>query len=345
MLHTKKMDTEDTTTFSPDDIFALNIGGERCIEVQRRTFLAATGTLLEAMFRGTWGVTSLRRDAAGKVFIDQPPELFLPLVNYLRALRDEQPNHDHHYGSAELRPPRARPPTHLGASFDIMLEYYQMTMVVFRLELRVLSMPPPSDDNLSISNNFQNNGQWVIESPNDWVTVDLHRIHHGRKILKFTVVMGEFTHARIGWRDLDRIYPVHDANPPNKEPGSYCNPSKGVGDFLGTIGFDCQEDLYDSLYVDGQDSTSSGFSRSYPLAGLNFAQVDKIQPGIKIECYLTQPTEQANLFRGAVRPIWAINGTFTDSFVTYSWSPRDAVPCISLQGSLLIQDVIYETIA
>ena len=103
---------------------------------------------------------------------------------------------------------------------------------------------------------------------------------------------------------------------------------------MGTIGFDCQEDLHDSLYVDGR-----------PLERLEFAQVDKIQPGTNIECYLTHPTEQAKLLRGTARPIWAINGTFTDSFVTYSWSPRDAVPCISLQGSLVVQDVVYETTA
>ena len=89
------------------------------------------------MFRCDHWENSLNRDVNGHVFIDQSARLFLPLLEYLRARRDESPNHAD--GT-----PVAEPPKGLGPAFEVMVEqYYQMTMFVYRVEIRVLSMPPP----------------------------------------------------------------------------------------------------------------------------------------------------------------------------------------------------------
>jgi hypothetical protein len=213
-----------------------------------------------------------------------------------------------------------------------MVEYYQMTMFVYRLEIRVLSMPPPQD---VIIKNLENN-KWSIHSPDEWVTVDLNRIRHGKQIRKYKVVLGEFSSARIGWRDVDTAYPAYDKTPQAKrDASSHTAPSKGVGDYPGTIAFDCVENLFNSVYVDGN------LSCPYPLEEMDEEKIGKIQQGATIECFRMPPKEHDELHRLKERPIWVVNGILTDSFVLFDWTRTNAVPCISVQGSLEIVEVLY----
>ena len=196
-------------------------------------------------------------------------------------------------------------------------------------------MPPPQ--HAIIKNNTEN--KWSIQSPNEWVTFDLNRIGHDKQIIKYTVFMGEFSSARIGWRDADETYPAYDKTP---QASSACTaPSKGVGDYPGTIAFDCVDDLFTSLYVDGGLSRAPGETENscpFPLEG----DIGKIQQGTKIECFLRPPKDNDELHRMTERPIWVVNGVFTDSFVTFDWTPANAVPCISVQGNLEIVEVLYD---
>lgn len=74
---------------SPSDVLHLNVGGT-CIAVLRRTLTSVEQSMLTSRFSGRWD-ESLEKDRDGNFFIDQPIELFLPMVNYLRAKACETP--------------------------------------------------------------------------------------------------------------------------------------------------------------------------------------------------------------------------------------------------------------
>ena len=66
---------------SEEDVLSLNVGGTH-LDVSRGT-LTCMPSLLASKFSGEWD-DSLVRDANGRFFIDEEPELFTPVVNYLR---------------------------------------------------------------------------------------------------------------------------------------------------------------------------------------------------------------------------------------------------------------------
>ncbi len=65
-----------------NDVLQLNVGGTH-IAVLRRTLTQFEDSVLAAQFSGRWD-ESMERDKDGYMFIDQDPENFLLLVNYLR---------------------------------------------------------------------------------------------------------------------------------------------------------------------------------------------------------------------------------------------------------------------
>jgi len=70
----------------PDSVVLLNIGGDRTLEVLRSTLQVVEGSHLADLFRDGWE-HRLPRDAEGRVFIDCPADVFVPMVDYLREYR------------------------------------------------------------------------------------------------------------------------------------------------------------------------------------------------------------------------------------------------------------------
>lgn len=85
---TKEKDRMATGT-SMDDIIRLNIGGEKMVAVQRRTLCVVEDSMLASSFSGRWDA-SLTRDEQGAVFVDFAPDLFMPLLDFLRARRTQE---------------------------------------------------------------------------------------------------------------------------------------------------------------------------------------------------------------------------------------------------------------
>jgi hypothetical protein len=73
------------------DVLNLNIGGEKTISVSRGTLGVVEESMLASSFSGRWD-NSLPRDGRGAFFIDFDPELFVPLLTYLRMKRIQDPN-------------------------------------------------------------------------------------------------------------------------------------------------------------------------------------------------------------------------------------------------------------
>lgn len=112
--------------FSPSgseisDMVSLNLGGEAKITVLRSTLTQCEDSMLAAAFSGRW---DMPKDDAGSVFIDFEPEIFMPLVHYLRMRRIEGPQD------------RAVPPSlgdaELEARFHRMLRFYGLQEWVYR---------------------------------------------------------------------------------------------------------------------------------------------------------------------------------------------------------------------
>ena len=74
---------------SDDDVLALNVGGTH-LDVSRRT-LTCVPSLLATKYSGDCD-SSLPRDANGRFFVDEEPELFVALVNYLRDVNRVLPS-------------------------------------------------------------------------------------------------------------------------------------------------------------------------------------------------------------------------------------------------------------
>lgn len=70
------------------DVVDLNVGGKETVTVSRAALTQCKGSFLAAGFSGRWD-SELPKDAQGRIFIDFPPEIFMPLVNHLRLRRIE----------------------------------------------------------------------------------------------------------------------------------------------------------------------------------------------------------------------------------------------------------------
>lgn len=77
---------------SASDIIGLNMGGEKTVQVKRSLLTQFEGSFLESMFSGRWE-DQISRDKNGNVFFDEPPEVLMPLVEWLRECRDATPEH------------------------------------------------------------------------------------------------------------------------------------------------------------------------------------------------------------------------------------------------------------
>ena len=67
-----------------------NVGGT-LTAVLRRTFTSVEGSLLASRFSGRWD-DSIEKDRHGNFFIDQPIELFLPMIKYQMEYYSIKPN-------------------------------------------------------------------------------------------------------------------------------------------------------------------------------------------------------------------------------------------------------------
>jgi hypothetical protein len=118
-----------------NDVLRLNVGG-RCIDVLRRTLTSVPGSMLASKFSGRWD-ESAEKDRDDNFFIDQPIELFRPLINFLR---------DKAQGCA-IPPLRSPGPQQFTSNiqyeqFQRLVEYYGLTQCVFPVGIQVHEKTP-----------------------------------------------------------------------------------------------------------------------------------------------------------------------------------------------------------
>ena len=85
----KLFETTNPAMGSDNDIIQLNVGGRTNIAVLRNLLTQFEGSMLAAKFSGRWD-DSMEKDRDGNIFVDQDPENFMLLINYLRMRMNNQ---------------------------------------------------------------------------------------------------------------------------------------------------------------------------------------------------------------------------------------------------------------
>ena len=177
---------------TPGDVLALNCGGTK-IQVLRKTLTQYDKSMLAARFSGRWD-DSIEKDAEGAFFIDQPPELMIPLINFLRARAIETPG-------TIVPPPEAGAPLDSERMID-MIEYFGMTPFVYQQRFQLHRGKP---EMVRITNGVEPSAEFRAFSTLVLSSRDCQRRRaHERTVRTFTVVLGDsIERPQIGWAAID----------------------------------------------------------------------------------------------------------------------------------------------
>jgi len=173
---------------SDSDVLHLNIGGDR-LAVLRRTLTSVEGSMLASRFSGRWD-ESLEKDQDGHFFIDQPIELFRPMINYLRARACETP----------LGPPIKSPHPkdyELRQDFYRLVEYFGMTPGIYPTIIELYQQGEPGSAEVG---SFPD----CFVKSSEWSTFTCQTQGHKREITSFEVVLGNVERMQIGWINESR---------------------------------------------------------------------------------------------------------------------------------------------
>eukprot|EP00438_Fugacium_kawagutii_P015671 Skav217048 [mRNA] locus=scaffold1849:64133:64543:+ [translate_table: standard] len=67
----------------------INVGGEKIIQVKPELFSVVGDNMFASMCSERW---QNQLDADGNLFVDYSPQVFLPLIEFLRLVRDSEPD-------------------------------------------------------------------------------------------------------------------------------------------------------------------------------------------------------------------------------------------------------------
>jgi len=73
------------------DVMQLNVGGMQMCAATRQTLCAIPNSMLSSKFSGRWD-GQLNRDEDGRIFVDFSPDIFMPLLDWLRNKSIEDPS-------------------------------------------------------------------------------------------------------------------------------------------------------------------------------------------------------------------------------------------------------------
>ncbi|GAX29438.1 hypothetical protein FisN_16Hu121 [Fistulifera solaris] len=178
------------------DVIHLNVGGT-LMATARSTLTYVESSMLAARFSGRWD-ESIAKDKNGNFFIDQPVELFQPLIDYIRNRQSHTP----------LAMPLQSPGwSEFGpisqnrkyVDFKRMVEYFGATLGIFPVELR--DFTAAESECLAVTGP----SSFFKVAFDEWKICGLVPLGHDRKITGFEVKIGEAVNLQIGWNE-DSIY-------------------------------------------------------------------------------------------------------------------------------------------
>ncbi|KAL7537239.1 hypothetical protein ACHAWF_005703 [Thalassiosira exigua] len=187
---------ENPSMGSDTDVIQLNVGGTTNIAVLRRTLTQFEGSMLATKFYGRWD-DSLEKDRDGNFFVDEDPEIFLRLINFLR-LRSKRPH------LFQVRQPKPE------YDFCCMLDYYNLMPGLYPQKWIGKS------DDLSIEE--ESYGTVVLSTKNFQRTTVLHDFGEfsSASVSEFTVEFEKGTTGVLGWLDCNRATAIGWLGPDHK---------------------------------------------------------------------------------------------------------------------------------
>ncbi|GKY92032.1 hypothetical protein MPSEU_000174800 [Mayamaea pseudoterrestris] len=162
------------------DVLTLDIGGEKTVKTLRSTLTFTNGSKLAETFSGRWD-NSLPRNKEGDFFIDYKPELFMPLLDFLRTLSSitttvsESPPMTPSY--KDLKDEQA---------FRTMVDAFGLTNVLYNYEIF------ESD----VCDNFS------LDRPD----LQFGACCHTRQVRSFTVLFKSNSNCFIGWIRRGKVF-------------------------------------------------------------------------------------------------------------------------------------------
>ena len=194
------------------DVLKLNIGGEKTVETLRSTLTFATGSKLAEMFSGRWD-KSLPKSKDGNFFIDREPELFLPLLRFLRDLSSMVPD-----DAKNPLPPSTPSFTNPSdeASFRRMVDSYNLTNVVYNYEVfktgyfisdyncRSLVSRNGSILDCPLPDGFEDGREYRMYCLDRPRLKD--RTCHGRQVQAFEVALSQLSSCMVGWTRRVQVF-------------------------------------------------------------------------------------------------------------------------------------------
>lgn len=195
------------------DVLHLNVGGTKTA-VMRRTLTSVEGSMLASRFSGRWD-ESIEKDRDGNFFVDQPIEVFLPMVNYLRAKACETP------AGPPVKSPYLKD-YEMRQDFYRMVEYFGMTAGIYPTTIEL--HPMETETRTAEISDFQD----LTVTAKEWSTFTVQTQGHDRDIVSFEVVLGNVERAQIGW--------INEAKYVENLSNDHSN---GVGEEANSVALDC----------------------------------------------------------------------------------------------------------
>jgi len=218
--------------YKANEVLSLNIGGEHHCSTLRKTLCLFKSSTLAYKFSGKWD-DNLEKDQDGNFFIDQPVELFRPLLNYLRAksieFAYENQSDDKHHNTSNI-PPVSSPKVDdvLWHDFIRMIESYGLTQGVFPTTIKLHRGDPETANVVqTIDPNIS------IVSTKKWSTFIMIPHGHNREIKSFEIELGKVERPLIGWAKIqNKCVSTKDLFVPyyNNDNKYNYHSAKGVGE-------------------------------------------------------------------------------------------------------------------
>jgi hypothetical protein len=302
------------------DVLYLNVGGDK-MAVLRKTITSVEGSMLASRFSGRWD-DNLEKDHDGNFFIDQPIELFRPMIDYLRARACETTK-----TLPAISPDKSILSNKLQYNdFIRMVEYFGMTPGIFPTRVRLYA---GNKENVEIV------GHKVVAR--ERAVFALEPQGHSRRIRSFEVILDQVESFEIGWAILDQVesFEIGWATlPPNtfvdmKPDKDFCSPTSfgmvqlspgfwayhgsvpsadplGVGYFDNSVGLDLGRAELRHTF---SNNTSPSNQQGVPV------RVSSMRPGTVVRCTTSDTTMK-----------WVYNGkeyaTAVDQYKTPAFSGK-----------------------
>jgi hypothetical protein len=263
-------DDHDSTGRDPrgDDVLTLDIGGEKIVKTLRSTLTGVTGTVLAKRFSGRWDDT-LPKNRDGYFFIDYTPDIFLPLLDYLRSLSSMTSNEPQ---VPPFTPSFSDSRNETAFRFRTMIDAFDMTNVLYNYEIYQLKPDRPffGADRATLVSKDSAVTELVLESEKGSAFVLDRPVRttgdcHSRRVQAFEITIKKDAGIKIGWtrRDIYRTQPINGMGKSMTIDSKSQPPLPGQHRFHDNAVVRCSKDVHTGVltwYVDGNELVSTSIN-------------------------------------------------------------------------------------